>query len=44
MIQKFKLNEVSALAKELHLKIKHPVLVFEGNMGVGKNYINPCTL
>ena len=36
MIQKFKSNEVNALAKELHFKIKHPVVVFEGNMGVGK--------
>tara|TARA_B100000780_G_C21026265_1_gene411395 strand:- start:586 stop:993 length:408 start_codon:yes stop_codon:yes gene_type:complete len=36
MIQKFKLNKVNALAKELRLKIIYPIIVFEGNMGVGK--------
>tara|TARA_B100000767_G_scaffold274538_2_gene307864 strand:+ start:6071 stop:6478 length:408 start_codon:yes stop_codon:yes gene_type:complete len=36
VIQNFKLEELNTLAKTLRLKIKYPIVVFEGKMGVGK--------
>ena len=36
MIRVFKLNDVDALAKELSTRISHPIVLFDGSMGMGK--------
>jgi tRNA threonylcarbamoyladenosine biosynthesis protein TsaE len=36
MIRVFKLNDVDALAKELSIRISHPIVLFDGSMGMGK--------
>lgn len=36
MIRVFKLNDVDALAKELSTQISHPIVLFDGSMGMGK--------
>ena len=36
MIRVFKLNDVDALAKELSIRISHPIVLFVGSMGMGK--------
>ena len=36
MIREFKLNDVDALAKELSIRISHPIVLFDGSMGMGK--------
>ena len=36
MIRIFKLNDVDALAKELSTRISHPIVLFDGSMGMGK--------
>ena len=36
MIRVFKLNDVDSLAKELSTRISHPIVLFDGSMGMGK--------
>jgi len=36
MIREFKLKDVNALAKKLSTLISHPIVLFDGSMGMGK--------
>ena len=36
MIREFKLKDIDAIAEELSTRICHPIVLFDGSMGMGK--------